>query len=45
MERQFPGTAWLRLPKSGFDRLCAYKARHALAGWDDVVDRLLGDGE
>jgi hypothetical protein len=41
MERHFPGTAWLRLPKGSFDRLCAYKARHALAGWDEVVDRLL----
>jgi Family of unknown function (DUF6084) len=42
MEHHFPGTAWLRLPKDGFDRLCAYKSRHALASWDDVVDRLLG---
>src|SRR5215211_7722321 len=41
MEHHFPGTAWLRLPKDGFDRLCAYKSRHALASWDDVVDRLL----
>jgi hypothetical protein len=43
MERHFPGTAWLRLPKRSFDRLSAYKARHALASWDDVVDRLLGE--
>jgi len=42
MEHHFRGTAWLRLPKDAFDRLCAYKSRHALAGWDDVVDRLLG---
>ncbi|HEY3021927.1 MAG TPA: DUF6084 family protein [Solirubrobacteraceae bacterium] len=42
MEAHFPGTAWLRLPKGSFDRLCAYKSRHALATWDDVVDRLLG---
>jgi hypothetical protein len=46
MDRHFPGTAWLRLPKDAHDRLCAYKSRHALATWDDVVDRLLGpDGE
>jgi hypothetical protein len=43
LERHFPGTAWVRLPKRSFDRLCAYKARHALASWDDVVDRLLGE--
>jgi hypothetical protein len=41
MERHFPGTAWVRLPKESFDALCAYKSRHALAGWDDVVRRLL----
>jgi hypothetical protein len=41
MERHFPGSAWVRLPKESFDALCAYKSRHALAGWDDVVDRLL----
>ena len=40
MERHFPGTAWIRLPKSAYDALCAYKARHALASWEDVVERL-----
>jgi hypothetical protein len=41
MDRAFPGSAWLRMPKESFDALCAYKSRHALAGWDDVVRRLL----
>jgi hypothetical protein len=41
MDRHFPGTAWLRLPKGAHDRLVAYKSRHALATWDEVVDRLL----
>jgi hypothetical protein len=41
MEHHFRGTAWLRVPKDAFDRLCAYKSRHALASWGDVVDRLL----
>jgi hypothetical protein len=41
MEHHFPGTAWVRLPKDDFDRLCAYKSRHALASWGDVLDRLL----
>ena len=46
MDRHFPGTAWLRLPKGAYDRLCAYKSRNALATWEDVVDRLLPrDGE
>jgi uncharacterized protein DUF6084 len=43
MDRYFPGSAWLRLPKDSFDRLCAYKARHALASWEDTVDALLGE--
>jgi uncharacterized protein DUF6084 len=41
MERHFPGTAWLRLPKDSHDRLCAYKARHAFATWEETVDALL----
>jgi hypothetical protein len=45
LERHFPRTAWLRLGKDGFDRLCAYKSRRALATWDDVVDALLPPGE
>ena len=42
MERHFPGTAWLRLPKESYDALVAYRSRHALPGWDDVVERLRG---
>ena len=38
------GTAWLRLRKDSFDRLAAYKSRHALATWEDAVDALL-EGE
>jgi hypothetical protein len=41
LEQYFKGTAWLRLPKESFDALVAYKSRNALAGWDDVVERLL----
>ena len=41
MERHFRGTAWLRLGKDAFDRLSAYKSRHALATWDNAVDGLL----
>lgn len=41
MEHHFRGTAWLRLGKERFDRLCAYKSRHALATWDDTFDALL----
>jgi hypothetical protein len=43
MDLYFPGSAWLRLPKDSFDRLCAYKARHALPSWHATVDALLDD--
>jgi hypothetical protein len=45
MDRHFPGSAWLRLDKQSFDRLYAYKARHALPTWEDTVDSLLGGRE
>jgi hypothetical protein len=41
MEHYFPGSAWLRLPRESFDRLRAYKARHALPSWEATVDALL----
>jgi hypothetical protein len=41
MEHAFPGTAWLRLRKDSFDRLCAFKSRNALATWEDAFDALL----
>ena len=41
----FPGSAWLRLQRETFDRLHAYRAKHALTSWEHAVDRLLdGDG-
>jgi Family of unknown function (DUF6084) len=41
MSRHFPGTAWLRLGSESFDRLCAYKARHAFESWEKTIDSLL----
>jgi Family of unknown function (DUF6084) len=41
LDRHFRGTAWLRLGKPAFDRLSAYKSRHALASWDEAIDGLL----
>ena len=40
LEQYFKGTAWLRLPKSSYDALVAYKSQNALPTWDDVVRRL-----
>jgi hypothetical protein len=44
MDRHFPGAAWLRLARASFDRLTAYKARHAFTSWDAAIDALLGEG-
>jgi len=44
MDRHFPGSAWLRLSRDSYDRLRAYRARHAHASWDDAVEALLGSG-
>jgi Family of unknown function (DUF6084) len=41
MARHFPHSAWLRLGSDSFDRLCAYKARHAFESWEKTIDSLL----
>jgi hypothetical protein len=48
MERHFPGSAWLRVDKATFDRLCTYRSTRALPTWAGVFDELLPpvpDGE
>lgn len=41
MDHHFRGTSWLRLRKDTIDRLAAYRSRHALASWEDALERLL----
>lgn len=41
MDRHFPGQAWLRLERSAFDRLYAYRARNTLLSWEETLDSLL----
>jgi hypothetical protein len=43
MDRHFPGAAWLRLGRSTFERLRAYKAEHGLRTLEDAVERLMGE--
>jgi Family of unknown function (DUF6084) len=45
MDHYFPDSAWLRLRRESFDRLYAYKARHALTSWEDAVDSLVRASE
>ncbi len=41
MDAHFARTAWLRLNRESYDRLCAYKASHAFATWDATISALL----
>jgi hypothetical protein len=41
MDRFFPNSAWLRLDRSTFDRLHAYRARNSYLSWDDALEALL----
>jgi hypothetical protein len=41
MAHYFPREAWLRLDQETFDRLYAYRVRHTLGTWEQVVESLL----
>jgi len=41
MDRFFPDQAWLRVRHDVFERLHAYRGRHALLSWEDTFDSLL----
>ncbi len=41
IERHFPDSAWLRLSRESFDRLCAFKARHTHESVDAAIAALL----
>lgn len=43
IDRHFPDSAWLRLGTGTFNRLAAYKARHAFVTVDDALKALLED--
>lgn len=45
MDRHFRGRTWLRLTQEHVDALHAYRARNALASWDDTVEALLSVAE
>ncbi len=45
MDHYYPNSAWLNLPQDVFDRLYAYKSRHGLPTWEQVIARLLTTAE
>ena len=44
MDAHFPNSAWLRLDRGRYERLCAYKARHTFESWEAAIDSLLAAG-
>ena len=42
MDLYFPNGGWLRLHRDTLDRLLKFKARSAIATWDQVIEVLLG---
>ncbi len=45
MDRHYPNTAWLSLPRDIFERLYAYRRRHCLGTWEQTVEQLLRAAE
>lgn len=45
MERHYPNSQWVYLHREMFDRLWAYKRRHGLAAWEQVVEQLLSSAD
>jgi hypothetical protein len=45
MEQHYPGSAWISLERSVFDRLYAYKIGHQIPTWDETLGRLLSASE
>jgi hypothetical protein len=41
IDHYFPNSGWLRLSRETLSALMAFKAGHALATWDEVIDALL----
>jgi hypothetical protein len=40
MDAHFPGCGWIRLRRETLDELQRYRARHAMASWDEVIESL-----
>jgi Family of unknown function (DUF6084) len=45
MAQHFGDSAWLRLRRDHFDRLYAYRTRHAMLSWEDVLADVLDRAE
>jgi hypothetical protein len=43
MRTSFGDSAWLRLPRPTFERLCAYRRRLGARDWQETIESLLGE--
>jgi hypothetical protein len=41
MDVYYPNSAWLRLRRDLYDRLCTFKVRHGIPTWEQAIERLL----
>lgn len=41
MEHYFPNSAWMRIDRRTFDRLCAYMSHEGIHSWEAALERLL----
>lgn len=44
MDSYYPNSAWLRLPRSVFDRLNLYKMQHAIPTWEALIEVVIPAG-
>lgn len=45
MDSYFPGATWIRLQRESLDALQRYRARNALASWDEAIVKALDEKE
>lgn len=41
MDLYYPNSAWLNLQRDAFEKMFAYKVRHGIQSWEELVSRLL----
>jgi hypothetical protein len=45
MEAYYPNSNWLRLERETFERLLAFKTKHGIPTWEQVLEKLLPEEE
>ena len=45
MDLYYPNSAWLRVRRDLYDRLCTFKVRHGIPTWEQTIEQLLDASE